>query len=81
MLRGLGVAAVFTPKDFAITEIMGEFVQVIRAARGLDAVALRPRAVGEHHRPRRGGRAVDQPQPPDLLGVPEQLPAAADHER
>ena len=34
--------AVFTPKDFAITRLMGEFVQVVRAARGLDAVALRP---------------------------------------
>ena len=28
----LGVAAVFTPKDFAITDIMGEFVRLIRAA-------------------------------------------------
>jgi (2R)-ethylmalonyl-CoA mutase len=37
VLRGLGVAAVFTPKDFAITDIMGEFVRLIRAAHGLDA--------------------------------------------
>ena len=36
VLRDLGVAAVFTPKDFAITDIMGEFVRLIRAAHGLD---------------------------------------------
>ena len=35
-LLDLGVAAVFTPKDFAITDIMGEFVRLIRAAHGLD---------------------------------------------
>jgi (2R)-ethylmalonyl-CoA mutase len=32
-----GVAAVFTPKDFGLTDIMGRFVDVIRAARGLPA--------------------------------------------
>ena len=37
VLLDLGVAAVFTPKDFAITDIMGEFVRLIRAAHGLDA--------------------------------------------
>lgn len=31
-----GVAAVYTPKDFGLTEIMGGFVDVIRAANGLD---------------------------------------------
>jgi (2R)-ethylmalonyl-CoA mutase len=36
VLLDLGVAAVFTPKDFAITDIMGEFVRLIRAAHGLD---------------------------------------------
>jgi (2R)-ethylmalonyl-CoA mutase len=36
-LRGLGVAAVFTPKDFGLTEIMGGIVDVIRASRGLPA--------------------------------------------
>ncbi len=36
-LRGLGVAAVFTPKDFGLTEIMGGIVDVIRASRGLSA--------------------------------------------
>jgi methylmalonyl-CoA mutase cobalamin-binding domain/chain len=40
VLLDLGVAAVFTPKDFAITDIMGEFVRLIRAAHGLDAPAL-----------------------------------------
>ena len=35
-LKEQGVAAVFTPKDFGLNEIMGEFVTIIRAARGLD---------------------------------------------
>jgi (2R)-ethylmalonyl-CoA mutase len=35
LLRDLGVAAVFTPKDFGLTEIMGGIVDVVRAARGL----------------------------------------------
>ena len=35
-LAELGVAAVFTPKDFGLTEIMGGIVDVIRAANGLD---------------------------------------------
>jgi (2R)-ethylmalonyl-CoA mutase len=34
-LREQGVAAVFTPKDFAITGIIGELVDVVRAANGL----------------------------------------------
>jgi (2R)-ethylmalonyl-CoA mutase len=35
-LKELGVAAVYTPKDFGLTEIMGGFVDVIRKANGLD---------------------------------------------
>jgi (2R)-ethylmalonyl-CoA mutase len=35
-LRDLGVAAVFTPKDFGLTEIMGGIVRAIRAAHDLD---------------------------------------------
>jgi len=35
-LRALGVAAVFTPKDFGLTEIMGGIVDVIRDANDLD---------------------------------------------
>ena len=35
VLRAMGVAAVFTPKDFGLTEIMGGIVDVIRASRGL----------------------------------------------
>jgi (2R)-ethylmalonyl-CoA mutase len=35
-LRELGVAAVYTPKDFGLTEIMGGIVEVIRRANGLD---------------------------------------------
>jgi (2R)-ethylmalonyl-CoA mutase len=34
-LRGMGVAAVFTPKDFGLTEIMGGIVDAIREAHGL----------------------------------------------
>jgi len=34
-LREMGVAAVFTPKDFGLTEIMGGIVDAIRAANGL----------------------------------------------
>ncbi len=34
-LRDAGVAAVFTPKDFGLTEIMGGIVDQIRAAHGL----------------------------------------------
>ncbi len=34
-LAGLGVAAVYTPKDFGLTEIMGGIVDVIRTANGL----------------------------------------------
>ncbi len=35
-LRAMGVAKVFTPKDFGITTIIGELVAAIRSARGLD---------------------------------------------
>jgi (2R)-ethylmalonyl-CoA mutase len=35
-LRELGVAAVYTPKDFGLTEIMGGIVDQIRRAHGLD---------------------------------------------
>ena len=35
-LRELGVAAVYTPKDFGLTEIMDGIVTVIRSAHGLD---------------------------------------------
>ncbi|HWJ09503.1 MAG TPA: methylmalonyl-CoA mutase family protein, partial [Nocardioides sp.] len=35
-LVDLGVAAVYTPKDFGLTEIMGGIVEVIRRANGLD---------------------------------------------
>ncbi|MEJ8281843.1 protein meaA [Pseudonocardia spirodelae] len=34
-LREGGVAAVFTPKNFRLTEMMGEIVELIRAAQGL----------------------------------------------
>ncbi|GAA4345772.1 methylmalonyl-CoA mutase family protein [Angustibacter luteus] len=36
-LRELGVAAVFTPKDFGLTAMMGQIVEVIRAARRVDS--------------------------------------------
>jgi (2R)-ethylmalonyl-CoA mutase len=34
-LREQGVARVFTPKDFGLTDIMGQIVDVVRAANGL----------------------------------------------
>ncbi|MGB9376739.1 MAG: methylmalonyl-CoA mutase family protein [Mycobacteriales bacterium] len=36
VLRGLGVARVFTPKDYELTEIMDDIVGVIRQVHGLD---------------------------------------------
>jgi (2R)-ethylmalonyl-CoA mutase len=41
-LREQGVAQVFTPKDFGLTEIMGSVVDVIRAANGLDEKVPEP---------------------------------------
>ena len=41
-LRELGVAAVFTPKDFGLNEIMGRFVEIIRDARGLAPLVAEP---------------------------------------
>ncbi|MCU1604071.1 MAG: (R)-ethylmalonyl-CoA mutase [Modestobacter sp.] len=41
-LREQGVARVFTPKDFAITDIMGEIVDVVRAANELEAQVPAP---------------------------------------
>ena len=41
-LRDQGVAAVFTPKDFGLNEIMGRFVSLIREARGLDQRTPQP---------------------------------------
>ena len=35
-LRKQGVAAVFTPKDYRLTEMMDAIVTLIRAAQGLD---------------------------------------------
>ncbi|WP_426567173.1 protein meaA [Angustibacter sp. McL0619] len=40
-LRALGVAAVFTPKDFGLTAMMGRIVEVVRASRGLDVGSVR----------------------------------------
>jgi (2R)-ethylmalonyl-CoA mutase len=41
-LRELGVAAVFTPKDFGLTQIMGGIVAAIRAANGLSPTSVDP---------------------------------------
>ncbi len=40
-LRAAGVARVFTPRDFALTEIMHEMVEVVRAANGLPPLGAR----------------------------------------
>ena len=44
-LKDAGVAAVYTPKDFGMTEIMAGIVAVIREAQGLDSAA-EPHTVG-----------------------------------
>ena len=44
LLKQQGVAAVFTPKDFGLNDIMGQFVEIIRAGRGLPS--LQPTTVG-----------------------------------
>jgi (2R)-ethylmalonyl-CoA mutase len=41
-LREQGVARVFTPKDFGLTEIMGSVVDVIREANGLPGLVPEP---------------------------------------
>ncbi len=41
-LKELGVAEVFTPKDFGLNDIMARFVDVIRASRGLPADSPTP---------------------------------------
>ncbi len=41
-LKAQGVAAVFTPKDFGLNDIMGRFVEIIRAARGLAPLVAEP---------------------------------------
>jgi (2R)-ethylmalonyl-CoA mutase len=41
-LREQGVARVFTPKDFGLTEIMGHVVDVVREANGLDQKVAAP---------------------------------------
>ncbi len=46
-LKEAGVAAVYTPKDFGMTEIMAGIVEVIRAAQGLASTpAAQPQPVG-----------------------------------
>jgi ethylmalonyl-CoA mutase len=41
-LREQGVARVFTPKDVGLTDIMGQIVDVVRAANGLDSPVASP---------------------------------------
>ncbi|GAA4400513.1 protein meaA [Fodinibacter luteus] len=41
-LKQLGVAEVFTPKDFGLNDIMDRFVDVIRASRGLPVASPAP---------------------------------------
>jgi (2R)-ethylmalonyl-CoA mutase len=41
-LREQGVAAVFTPKDFGLNDIIGRFVSIIRESRGLEGPAAQP---------------------------------------
>ena len=41
-LREMGVAAVFTPKDFGLNDIMARFVEIIRTSRGLRPLVAQP---------------------------------------
>ena len=41
-LKGLGVAEVFTPKDFGLNDIMARFVEIIRTSRGLRPLVAQP---------------------------------------
>jgi (2R)-ethylmalonyl-CoA mutase len=61
----LGVAAVFTPKDFGLTELVGRLVAVIRAAHGLvDAAESGPvDNVGERPAVSRAGRRDERRAP------------------
>ena len=43
-LRAAGVARVFTPKDFALTDIIDELVTVVREANGLPVTGAPPPA-------------------------------------
>ncbi|NJQ02836.1 protein meaA [Streptomyces zingiberis] len=67
-LRAAGVAAVFTPKDFGITEIIGRIVDEIRAAHRLAPLTDPPagpgdRPEGRPHPPEQR-RQSDQPHQP-----------------
>jgi len=42
LLKSQGVAAVFTPKDFGLNDIMGRFVEIIRQSRGLAPLVAEP---------------------------------------
>ncbi len=44
-LRDHGVAAVFTPKDFGLNDIMARFVDIIRGSRGLPVAGAEPQLV------------------------------------
>ena len=41
-LKALGVAEVFTPKDFGLNDIMARFVEIIRTSRGLQPLVPEP---------------------------------------
>jgi len=45
LLRAMGVAGVFTPKDYGLTEIMARLVDAIRVGHGLPALAAQAPAV------------------------------------
>ena len=60
VLRNMGVAAVYTPKDYALDAIMADMVRVVErshAAQGGAAGAPEPARVGSRRRRPRGNRA------------------------
>jgi ethylmalonyl-CoA mutase len=56
VLKNMGVAAVYTPKDFALDAIMADMVEVVRRAKRKDEEA-RAEAVAPADRPRAARRA------------------------
>ena len=69
----LGVAAVYTPKDFGLTEIMGGIVDVIRRANGLDLTVRLGQRAARPPASLRGGRPACPGRPARRGGVRDEL--------
>ena len=76
-LKEMGVAAVFTPKDFGLTEIMGGIVDVIRAANGLLCSLLRGEGCSTKKAPERLSRGIPRLSPTIVARASRQTNPAA----